>query len=252
MAEQPTVKEPTAEPTLTPEKATDDILAKLKELEIDSPERLEGIARASSETGKLANMVGTLKEQNERLSRQLESLTSTQRNSEYDYTSGIDLEQAIRKGTRTEIMAVINEQKELQQKAQQAFYKDMGKIQADKRYKVLKEPFEKHISNPSVQMRINSGETTYGEEYYRIKDGYLDILEETYTDKVKGLTQGAKLPHIESGQAVVPNIPVEPTNKSELHKKVDPSKGWSGTDEDVKDLFSGLFPKDDPFMKRSV
>lgn len=251
MAEQPTVKEPTMEPTRTPENASDDIIAKLKDLEIDSPERLEGMARASSEAGNLAKMVGELRGQNEQLNKKLDELTRHRPPAnDYDYGEpSIDLEQAIRKGTRAEITAILNEQQESQKKAQQAYYRDMSKIQNDKRYKALREPWERHVQNPTTQLKLQSGETTIVDEYYRIKDAYLDILEDTYTNKVSNVSQPVNPPHMESGETQTNPMPrIEPTSKEELRKKVNPDKGYSGTDEDIKDLFSSVFAENDPFL----
>lgn len=249
MTEQPTVKEPIGEPTRTSESASDDIAAKLKELKIDSSEKLENVARASSEAGRLANMVGELKTQNEQLMNELRSSkTPTQ---EYEYGEpSVDLEAAVRRGTRAEVMSILKEQQENQKKAQEAYYRDMSKVQGDKRYKALEEPWQKHMNNPNVQMRLQNGQTTIVDEYYKIKDAYIDILEDTYKNKVEKITQPPSAPHMESGETETVPIPKEdPHSKEELAKKVSPDKGWVGTDENIKDMFNSMFGKDDPFMK---
>ena len=250
MTEQPTVKEPAGEPRRTSESASEDIAAKLKELQIDSTTKLENIARSSSEAGKLANMVGELKAQNEQLMNELRTRNKPQ---EYEYGEpSIDLEQAVRRGTRAEVMAILKEQQETQKKAQEAYYRDMGKIQGDKRFKALQDPWNRHINNPNVQMRLQSGETTIVDEYYKIKDAYIDILEETYSKKVDKITQPASVPHMESDETQTVPIPKEdPRSREEMRKKVSPDKGWTGTDENIKDLFGSMFDKDDPFFKTS-
>ena len=254
MTEQPTVKEPAGmEPTQTSESAGDDIAKKLAELEIDSPQRLENMARASSEAGRLAKMVGDLRDQNEQLSRKLDGLTQYQPNQDFDYSQpGIDLGQEIRKNTRAEIQAILKEQEDAKRQATEAYYKDMSKIQGDKRYKVLDPVWQRHIQKPSVQMALQRGETNIVDEYYKVKDAYFDILEETYTNKVKSVTEKPSAPHMESGNTQFEQVPsVDPTSKSELSKRVSPDKGWTGTDEDIKEMFGSMFDKDDPFVKTS-
>jgi hypothetical protein len=254
MTEQPTVKEPTTEPTQTQESAMDDIAAKLKELDIDTPERLDNMAKASSEAGRLANMVGELKQQNEQLTNQMNELSRRNTPSQ-DYEYGeptIDINAAIDRGVTAAIDRYAKTQQENQRKATEAYYKDMGRIQNDKRYKVLSDKFQTHVNNPTVQMRLQRGDTNIVDEYYRIKDAYIDILEENYVNKVDKATQPVTPPHMETSEhTTVPSEERNPSDKSEMKKKVDPSKGWEGTDENVKDLFSGMFSENDPFMKTS-
>jgi hypothetical protein len=228
MTEQPTVKEPiTEEPTQTPENAASDILSKLKDLQIDDPKKLENMAIASSQAGKLANDLG---ETRRALASVQEELNRIKGQSDTSYGGEIDLATLIDNRLET----FVTKQQEKQRQAQEAYYRDMGKVQNDKRYPALKDTFEKHMQSYNVQQRINSGQTTASEEYGKIKDAYLDLLEENLTSVSK--TTKPKPPHMETGTVTVPMPTIDEELKEDLKNKTDPTKGFSGTDQDIEAL----------------
>lgn len=244
--EKMTVEEPKAEPTQTPESASSDILSKLKELEIDTPERLEGIAQASSQVGNMARELGMARKELAALKEQMTS----QPNENYDYdNAGVDLGSAIRKETRNVLSEFWNEQQTKQQQMEEAYYGELDQIYGDSRFGALKDPWEKHFNSPAVQQRIRRGKTSPVKEYGRIKDAYINILEEQLSS-VSKTTQKASPPHMESGETHTSPMPsVDDERKRRIKTKTDPAKGFSGTDEDILGLVKEIMPGDDPFYR---
>lgn len=244
--EKMTVEEPTAEPTQTPESASNDILSKLKELEIDTPERLEGIAQASSQVGNMARELGMTRKELAALKEQMASRPSE--NYDYDNT-GVDLGSAIRKETRNVLSEFWNEQTTRQQQAEEAYYGELDQIYGDSRFVALKDPWEKHFNSPSVQQKIRRGKTSPVKEYSRIKDAYINILEEQLSNVSKAAPR-TKPPHIESGETeTIPLPTVDEERKHRIKNKTDPAKGFAGTDEDIMGLVKEIMPADDPFYR---
>jgi len=251
MAEQPTVKEPAVEPTQTPESASSDILAKLKELEINDPKKLENMAIASSQAGKLANDLGLTRQELAGVKEELARITQNS-SQPYDFNQEIDVGSVVRKeakiASKEAITEYMKEFQEQQTKATEAYYQDMGKIQNDRRYGVLKDPFEEHMKSLDVQNKIRSGRTTITEEYSKIRDAYIDILEENL-DKI-GKTTPVKSPHLETGDTHIVPMPTTDEDKKDKIKNItDPGKGWSGTNENIQELVK-TFMSGDPIFRR--
>jgi len=255
MTEQPTVKEPiTKEPTQTPESANSDILAKLKELDIDTPERLQGVYQASSQVGNMARELGSAREELKAAKDEIMSLKSsfTQRHDQYydSVDGGLDIEKVVRSTVRGEISNIINEQRETENKARQAQIKESSKIRGDNKYTVLKEVFDNHMAKPSVQERIMYGDTSPYQEYLNIKDRYYSLMDEHYSKIGQKAGTKPEPPHMESGMTQTMPMPNYTDEKRERVKKLtDPDKGWAGTDMDIQNLVSEFLPSDDPFWK---
>jgi hypothetical protein len=246
MAEQPTVTEPAAEPTQTNEGGSDDILAKLKELDISDPKKLDNMAIASSQAGKLANDLGETRAELAQVKDYLAKMQTTDPQP-YDYNEGIDVGSVVRKETRSVIQSIMQEQQESTKKAQEAYFRDMGMVQNDRRYPFLKETFEKHMGNFNTQQKVNTGNTTASAEYQKIKDAYYDILEENQT-KLGAAVPATPVPHVESGEShSVPMPSVDEETKTKLKNRVDPTKGFSGTDENMIDLVKDMMGNDSIF-----
>jgi len=245
MAEQPTITEPT-EPTPTNESADADILAKLKELGADDPQKLENMAMASSQAGKLANDLGQTRAELAQVKEYLAKMQTTDPQP-YDYNEGIDVGSVVRKETRSVIQEIMAEQQENTRKAQEAYWKDMGEVQGDRRYGALKGAYEKHMANFNTQQKINLGKTTAMKEYQKVKDAYFDILEETQSNF--GKTQAPVAPpHVEGSESHSAPMPtMDDDRKGKVKNLTDPSKGWSGTDENVKELVTAFMGADSIF-----
>jgi len=243
MTEQPTVTEP-KEKEKTSESADSDILAKLKELDISDPKKLDNMAMASSQAGKLANELGTTRAELAQVKEYLATLQTPQQN--YDFSEGIDVGSVVRKETKTAIQEYMKEFQENQRKGQEAYFRDMGMVQNDRRYPALKTAFEKHMQSFNVQQKISLGQTTASSEYSKIKDAYMDILEENL--KSVGTPKAPVAPHVESNMShTVPMPTVDEDKKEKIKNRIDPSKGWSGTDENITDLVKDLMAGDSIF-----
>ena len=87
--EEPILEEPTPEGP-KPEDMAKELLAKLESLGIDTPERIEGIANASRESGNIARQMGELRRQNYELQEMLKSQSKTQ-STDTEYGESVDL-----------------------------------------------------------------------------------------------------------------------------------------------------------------
>jgi hypothetical protein len=245
MAEQPTITEP-KEPEKTTESADADILAKLKELQVNDPQKLENMAMASSQAGKLANDLGQTRAELAQVKEYLAKMQTTQQEP-YEYTDGIDVGSVVRKETRSVIQEIMAEQQANQRKAQEAYWTDMSEVQGDRRYDYLKGAFEKHMANYNTQQKINLGKTTASREYQKVKDAYFDILEETQSTFGK-IQKPVAPPYVEGSETHVPQMPtMDEDKKQKIKNRTDPSKGWSGTDEDITSLVKDMMAGDSIF-----
>ena len=244
MAEEPTVEEPKVEPTPEPTtSAKDDILAKLNELGIDSLDKIDGMSTASQQAGNLANQLGAVRQELEELKSQKQKETPT----EYDYNNeGVDLGGAIRK----ELKAFWNDEQAKQAHVSQLYFNEMSQVQNDKRYDVLKETWEKHLSSMNTQQKLRSGQTTPTREYARIKDVYTDLLEEQL-GKIPESAKSAIPPHVESGDTQsVPLPTVNEERKKKVRDAVDPKKGFTGDNDDIAGMIDAVIPLEDPILDR--
>jgi len=84
-------------------------------------------------------------------------------------------------------------------------------------------------------------------EYQKVKDAYFDILEETQSNF--GKTQAPVAPpHVEGSESHSAPMPtMDDDRKGKVKNLTDPSKGWSGTDENVKDLVTAFMGADSIF-----
>ena len=244
MVEQPTVTEPSVDLKPTNESASSDILAKLKELEIDNPKKLENMSIASSQAGKLANDLGTTREELRRVSEELARITQNSSNP-YNLEQEIDVGSVVRKETKQAIAEYMKEYNDNQTRATEAYYHDMGDIQGDRRYGVLRKPFEEHMQSLEIQNKVRTGQTTITKEYSKIKDAYLDILEENLSNVGKVRSPA---PHVETGEThTVPMPTMDEEKRGKIKNRIDPVKGWSGTDENIIGLVRDMMAGDSIF-----
>jgi len=249
MAENPTVDEPTKEqkPTATPESAAKDIINKLQDLGIDSPEKIDGMATASKEAGNLANQLGEARQMISDLQTQVGNINKPAPQTEYnEYEQGVDLGSAIRK----ELNTFWNDQQNKQTQAQQAYLKTMNDIRTDADYKLVENIWNEHVANPQTQMAVQSGQVNIKDEYGKlVRTFYRESLKQSKT-ALEGLVKPTAAPHMESGETHSTPLPsVDEDRKQRISNLIDPAKGFEGTDENIKALVKSYFPEDDPILE---
>ena len=247
MAENPNVEEPKVEPkpTETPESAAQDIINKLQELGIDSPEKVEGMATASRETGNLANQLGDARAMIKDLQTQVSNIKPAAPTEYNEYEQGVDLGSAIRK----ELNTFWSEKEQIQETAQKDYFDTMTSIRTDPDYKLVENIFNEHIGNPQTQMAIRSRQTTIKDEFGKlVRTFYRESLKQS-KNALEGLVKPVAAPHIESGDTqTIPLPSMDEEKKTKIKTMTDPTKGWEGTDQNIEELVKTVLPADDPIF----
>ena len=226
------------------EQASDDQLKDmLKELNIKTPEELQGIKQASSEAGRLANMVGELRSEiNELKSRPQETPQPQQQYDEYGNSDAVNLSAEIKKGVRDVLTEFAQQSTQAQQRLQQRRNYEVQRIMNDRHYPLLSEIWTKHLQNPSVQQRLV--QKSIYDEYNDVRVEALDRLARNAGSKTAAQstpTQG-QVPHVEATQTGSPRV-TEPDEKANKLKTV--QENWTGSDQDISSVLDAVLPPGD-------
>lgn len=239
-------EEPQGESSGAKETAEIDVDAVMKELEAigkTRPEDVRNMHQASVQTGRYANEIGQLRQEIQRLRTEREVPQRRQDYGEYDSQDPIDLSQVIRK----EVRGVYDEIQQQQAEAYNRQMQQIYKIRSNDYYDLVGEVFEKHVQNPDTQMRINSGQTTYEDEFHRVKDKYLITALQRSRDALGSLKGGKKTaPHMESGASPAPTKEPDENNPKERARKV--ASKSTGSDDDLDSMIDAMLPKGDPLL----
>ena len=233
----------------------EDVQALLKELEtigVDSPEKLQNMATASSQTGRLARELGELRQQNAEMANMLQQLQTQNHQpaqpqyNEYGEAQGPDLQKIVEGSIRNFYM---NEILKPQQEAQKKVFGELSEIQNDPDYGLVQKTWNEHWNSPQTQQRVYSGQSSPRFEYDRlVRTYYREALKRSH-GALKGLVdQGAKpsTPHVEQGEQQHVHTP---TSDDEMKEQIDRlQKNWKGEDDDVEKLVATMFPQGDPFI----
>lgn len=259
--ESPTVDEPTTEAKAEDNRTeAQELLETLNKLNIDSPERLEGVYQASQQSGHNANLYGQaqreVQELRERLS-QIEQQSTQQRPPRdeygYDYEPERPAQQSVSlKDIEGVVQKQIGNYVNMQRQASQQQIAEYSQIQGDDDYNAVKNLFEKHVSNPNVQLALQSGQTNLRGEYNRCKVSLYKNLALQTKQTLEGLMKNPNVasqqaPHMEQG-ATTPNPGMEPTPTAQ-DKLQEVVKNTAGTDDDVDAMLQAMIPDDDLFLQ---
>jgi len=250
MDEKPTIEEPKEEPKkeVSAEDQAKAILDELGNLGIDSPEKIHNMAKASSEAGNLARMLGEVRQQNDEMRRQIQNLSTTPQHHDNDEYGGesIDIRGVIRNELRGFYQdEIIKPQAEMTNRV----YGELSAIQGDEDYHLVKDMWDEHWQNPSTQHRVQTNQTSPKREYDNlVKTYFRQSFRKTY-DALKGVVETkAKPPHMESGDQ---SHVVMPTSDDETRDKVKKVvKNSTGSDSDIEALVKAMLPPDDSIFKR--
>jgi len=220
------------EPTESPEtNKLQAMIAKLDELGITDVEQLENKATAAQESGRLANMVGDLREQIEGLKAQ----PTVPATNEYD--EGVDIDSAIGNA----VTKALDEREAKAKKVNVARMKEAQSIRSSKDYNVVGDKFEKFMMSPQANAMLGSGETPTSIFNEMVKAEYRNLMVgmKEAAESLPGNPDLTAIPHVESEQTPPPRT--EPADeKNAKMKKI--KEGWAGNDEDIDKMLDVLLP----------
>ena len=224
-AETPPAEEPT-------ENKMQAMMSTLDELGITNVEQLQNQAKASSESGRLANMVGELREE----IAALKSQPVTPPANEYD-DSEVDIEAAIRGAVGKEFDA--REERIKQKNLARA--QEAQAIRSNQHYNVVSKDFEQYMNTAQANARLSNGESPTQIFNDMVNAKYRSLLQEVSTaaTEAKGDPNTTAIPHVETGQTPPPRIEPADEKKAKLNKL---QENWSGNDEDIEQALNALLP----------
>ena len=228
---EPTVEEPNIDRDI------DGLLAVLEKADVAKPEQLEGKLRASKEAGQLANLLGTVKAENQELRDLIKGLNKPSKpKDEWDDTSAqpIDIEDVVKRSVKS----ALYEEKKAQSEQQQRMLQQYNKITTDKHYGLVKEAWENKLKDPNFVM----GNVDLTEEYKNtVIDFYMGVSKQA-GDTIRRLKPGTvNPPHMEGEGATPKTKPPTPEKQEKLKKLQEQAgKGRVYTDDEIIDSFDVL------------
>ena len=227
---EPKVEEPKAEP-----KASDKlqaIMAKLDEYGIREPEQLDNKVKAASESGRLANMVGELREEIKALKSQ--PVAPPTPPSEYNESDGIDIDAAIGNAVSKALDAREKKARDLQL----ARVREAQSIRSNDNYKLVGKDFEQYMTSPDAHARLSGGETPTTIFNSMVIGKYRELMGEM-AGAIKGNPDQVEVPHMLSDQTAPPRTTPADEKKGKL-KNI--RENWTGNDEDIERVLNTLLP----------
>lgn len=230
--ERPTLDDKVEEtPQAAPPEANqlDELAKMLSDYNVQTPQQLEGKMKASSEAGRLAQLLGEERQRTENYEarlRELETASIPPKKNPYEYDGDLDtpntvnLEDAITNVYRKERAREQQAQMQHQQKALKAW----SAIQSHKDFPKVKEVWEEKLKDPYFVYQIQSGQIDPQMAYRDTVDEYKDNLLGKTLETIETIRKGAMPtpPHVESGGAA-------PTNATNLV-----SEGQTGESKEEK------------------
>ena len=234
--------EPVGEPEIpkTEPKTNEEIegiLALLDGAGIKTKDEMQGKIDASKQAGQLANILGTVRAENQELKEMIKGLSKAPKPSgEFDYSEGqpIDIESAVERSVRK----VLEQDKRANAEQQQRVLQQYNAITTDKHYKLVKDVWEEKMKNPNFVV----GNANLTEEYKNtVIDFYMGVSQKA-GDVIRGMKPGTiKAPHMEGERAVPRSEKDVPESKQKLNKlQEQANKGRVYTDDEIIDNFDVL------------
>ena len=213
--EEPQIDKPVEEPVVEPpagEIDVDGIMAKLNELDKTTPQAIDGMATASKESGRLAQLLGDERKRNEQLQVEL----NQSRNAPQPKTNDFDIDNYqegqpvdIEKAVESAVERVVSKREKIATEANQRSFAEQQSILTDKNYKVpeIRAAFEAVRNDPATVMQLQTGQITLSGLWHNVKDSYKDnLLAESrkVIDSLSGKSPAP--PHIERGGPTPQNL----------------------------------------------
>lgn len=233
MTDEAKKEEPKVE-TKEPEKQNElqAMLTKLNELGITKPEQLDNKAKAASEAGRLANIVGELREE----IASLKSRPAETPKPEYE-SDGVDIDAAIGNAVNKALEA--REAKARQQ--HMARLKEVQSLRNDEDYSLVGKDFERFMSTPQAQIALSNGATPTAIYHKMVKGKYRSLMVDmkSAVEATTGIPGQVAMPHMESSQTAPPKIEPSDEKRSKL-KSI--KENWRGDDNDLSASLRAILP----------
>lgn len=247
-------KEVVPSPALTPpvepkppEIDKDALFSELTKMGVTKADDLHNMKKASSESGRLANILGQVRDENAELKRMIQQMQQGQQGG-YPPSDAppIDLGQVVESKAEKAVERVFQKLTAQQMQAQEQVEAEMADIESDSKFPALQEVFQKHIASRATQLRFRRGETTLTREYSRLKDIWMDKMLEASTNALKRTQPSVKAPHVESGDTHSPQLPEAATEHQKKLRNITEqrAKGQMTSDQAMEQMVKELFPAD--------
>lgn len=249
---KPTLEEPKGESTGEVGSTQNvDVGAVMKELEAigtTTPESVRNMHHASTQAGRYANEIGELRQEVERLRMQGNTPQPPQTTPYDDYNTGesVDLGNLIEK----KMIDVWGKIQHENNAAYQRQMQEIGAIQSDEDFHLVKDIWEEYTKSPNVGMRVNSGQSSWAKEYDKVVRGYFRGVAKRSKEALEIATkQGGRVtpPHFESGTPPAPPQEAAEDTKDTIRKIASKT---SGSDDDIDAMIGALLPEGDAILPR--
>ncbi len=231
-----------------------EVMGMLKQFEINSPEKVENVVKASQQTGRMAQLLGEQRETNRQLMAKLEALEKKGMPQSYQANDGYEEKPIDLEGTIENVLSRFwtKKQQEQAQMTQQQ-WAAFNEIQTDDDYLLVKDAWDNYVRQPDVAYSFQSGTSDPVKEYNKFVRKFQRKLLHRTRGLLEQVTTGTKKktpPHVEQGTNVPP-MPEEPTDFMEKKKAIQEKYRGKATDDGVSELLKELLPEGDPlFMRR--
>jgi hypothetical protein len=278
MTDEPTVKpegepmqlegapEGGAEPTgaeAPPQPSIEDIdamVATLDKIGVRSPQHLEGLHHTAQAHGSTANELGTVRAENERLQRELETARRQPRQAEpyqdqYAEGQSVDIQSLVQSAVRDAVGPELrnfyqNEVIGPQQQQSEAYWRDVETAEGSEYFAMVEPEYRAHMANPATQRAMAQGKTSHTNELHKLVGVKFKELAQNLRGAATLLKEqtpaGTQPPHMETGTPPPPPLPKEEEAKKLALEKL--QKEGRGTDDDIDAVIKTLLPDDDPFL----
>ena len=227
-----------------------EVMGMLKQFEINSPEKVENVVKASQQTGRMAQLLGEQRDANRQLMAKLEALekkSAHPQNSDDYEEKPVDLEGTI----ENVISRVLEKEKRKQTEMTQRQWAAYNEIQADEDYNLVKDAWDNYVRQPEVAYSFHSGSIDPVREYNKfVRKFQRKLLQRTrgLLEQVTTGTKKATIPHMEQGTNV-PEMPPEATEYAEKKKELQRKYKGKPSADGVSELLRELIPDGDPLLR---
>lgn len=196
-------KQPVKEPVKVEE--VDSLVAELEKAGVSNTQQLQKKLEASSQSGRLAQLLGDERKRSEALEEKINQILSTRETPAMDDFSEkpIDIESIVAKS----VNRVLDSRDQKARKIQEAQIASWQTIQGDEDYPLVRELWEEKLKDPNLVFKIQSGQTNPLDEYTStLRQFYKGMIKKS-ADTIKTLKGGTIAPpHTESGGRTSANL----------------------------------------------
>lgn len=238
--------------TANTEAELNEVMGMLKQFEINSPEKVENVVKASQQVGQMANLLGEQRETNRQLMAKLEALETKSVPQNFQANDGYEEKPIDLEGTIENVLSRFwNKKQQEQIQMTQRQWADFNEIQSDDDYELVKDVWENYVKQPDIAYSFQAGTSDPVREYNKFVRKFQRKLLHRTRGLLEQVTTGTKKkapPHVEQGTNV-PEMPTEPTEFQEIKKEIQRKYKGKPSTEGVSELLREIIPDDDPLFK---